>query len=104
MSSTDHGGGKRRDEVILPGSCQRQAGPSGAYLPALPINHFAAPVFACDDEAGEKAAAETKRAECHDDDELQWFAHRNSSGSLAMFAAIRRASSLLILHVEESEP
>jgi hypothetical protein len=22
---------------------------------------------------------------------LQWFAHRNSSGSLAMFAAIRRA-------------
>jgi hypothetical protein len=50
-------------------------------------------VFACNDEAGEKAAAETKRAESHHDDELQWFTHRNSSGSLAMFAAIRRASS-----------
>jgi hypothetical protein len=31
------GGGKRRGEVLLPGSCQRQAGPSGAYLLALPI-------------------------------------------------------------------
>ena|SRR6516164_2775738 len=35
------------------------------------LDHFAAPVFACDDEAGEKAAAETKRAESHHDDELQ---------------------------------
>ena len=35
-SSTDQGGGKRRGEVILPGPCQRQAGPSGAYLLALP--------------------------------------------------------------------
>jgi hypothetical protein len=55
------------------------------------LDHFAAPVFACDDEAGEKAAAETKRAESHHDDELQWFTHRNSSGSLAMFTAIRHA-------------
>jgi hypothetical protein len=38
---------------------------------------------------------ETKRAESHHDDELQWFTHRNSSGSFAMFTAIRRASSFM---------
>jgi hypothetical protein len=43
------------------------------------LDRFAAPVFACDDEAGEKAAAKTKRAESHHDDELQWFTHRNIS-------------------------
>ena len=31
----------------------------------MPRLIFAAPAFACNDEAGEKAAAETKRAESH---------------------------------------
>jgi hypothetical protein len=35
------------------------------------LDHFAAAVFACDDKAGEKAAAETKRAESRHYDELQ---------------------------------
>ena len=46
------------------------------YVPECMHHHVndkavAAPVFACDDEAGEKAAAETNRAESHHDDELQ---------------------------------
>ena len=35
------------------------------------LDHFVAPMVACDNEAREVAAAEAKRTERHDDDELQ---------------------------------
>ena len=58
------------------------------------LDHFA-PAVARDDEAGQVATAEAKRAESHHDNELQQLAHRSNSGSLAIFTAIRRASSLV---------
>ena len=39
----------------------------------------------------ETAAAKAKRAERHDDDELQQLAHRTNLGSFAILTAIRRA-------------
>ena|SRR6516164_10358874 len=57
------------------------------------LDHFAAPLIARHDEGSEAAAAEAKPAESHHDNELQQLAHRSSSGNLAIFAAIRRASS-----------
>src|SRR5262249_1130867 len=53
------------------------------------LNHFA-PAVACDDEAGQITTAEAKGAESRHDNELQQQLAHRSSGSLAMFAAIRR--------------
>jgi hypothetical protein len=39
------------------------------------LDHFVAPLVACDDEGGEVAAAEAKSAESDHDDELQTFTH-----------------------------
>jgi hypothetical protein len=59
------------------------------------LNHFIAPFVARHDERGENTAAKAKRAERHEDDELQPLTHRSNLASLAIFAVIRRASSLL---------
>jgi hypothetical protein len=45
-------------------------------------DHFLAPFVACHDERGENTAPKAKRAEDHEDDELQSLTHRNSSGRL----------------------
>jgi hypothetical protein len=46
--------------------------------------------------AGRQLGDIRRHAEPHDDDELQHLiTHRSNSGSFAMFAAIRRASSLV---------
>src|SRR5262249_26193382 len=66
------------------------------------LDHFVAPLVARHDEGSEEAATEAKRTEGHQDDELQQLTPRTSSGSLAMFAAIRRASSLVSSLVAES--
>jgi len=58
------------------------------------LDHFA-PAVARDDEASQVTTAEAKRAESHHDNELQQLAHRSNSGSMAIFTAIRRASSLV---------
>src|SRR5262245_7132098 len=85
MSSTDQGGGKRRGEVILPGSAKGKAGlvaPSCLLSPfplagllvvvgKTALNHFVAPLIARHDEGSETAAAEAKRAERHHNAELQ---------------------------------
>ena len=57
------------------------------------LNHFVTPFVARHDERGDNTATKAKRAERHGDDELQQLTHRNNPGSLAMFAAIRRAAS-----------
>src|SRR6516162_1346355 len=84
---------------------QCQSGASG--LPAVAgdaaLDHFVAPAVACDDEAGQVATAETKLAKGDHDDELQQLTHRTSSGSFAIFAAIRRASSLCLRSATEEK-
>jgi hypothetical protein len=57
------------------------------------LDHFVAPLVARHDECGQVAEAKAKRGERRHDDELQLFTHCTISGSLAIFAAIRRASS-----------
>src|SRR5215467_5078928 len=78
-------GGKRRGEVILPGSAKGKAGlvaPSCLLSPfplagllvvvgKTALNHFVAPLIARHDEGSETAAAEAKRAERHHNAELQ---------------------------------
>jgi hypothetical protein len=59
------------------------------------LDHFIAPFVARHDERGENTAAKAKRAERYEDDELQPLTHRSNLASLAIFAVIRRASSLL---------
>jgi hypothetical protein len=54
---------------------------------------FKTPFVARHDKCSENTATKAKRAERHDDDELQQLTHRNSSGSFAILTAIRRASS-----------
>jgi hypothetical protein len=46
------------------------------------LNHFVTPFVARHDKCSENTATKAKRAERHDDDELQQLTHRNSSGSL----------------------
>src|ERR1700720_1345241 len=57
------------------------------------LDHFVPPAVACDDEGGQVATAEAKRAKARYDDELQRLTHCSSSGSLTILAAIRRALS-----------
>jgi len=71
--------------------CQSAASGLPAVAGDAALDHFVAPAVACDDEAGQVATAETKPAKGDHDDELQQLTHRTSSGSLAIFAAIRRA-------------
>src|SRR6516225_7628545 len=72
--------------------CQSAASGLPAVAGDAALDHFVAPAVA-DDEAGQVATAETKPAKGDHDDELQQLTHRTSSGSFAIFAAIRRASS-----------
>src|SRR6516162_4735296 len=72
--------------------CQSAASGLPAVAGDAALDHFVAPAVACDDEAGQVATAETKPAKGDHDDELQQLTHRTSSGSLAIFAAIRRAA------------
>jgi hypothetical protein len=55
------------------------------------LDHFVAVFVACHNERNETAAAKAKRAERHNDDELQQLAHRTNLGSFAILTAIRRA-------------
>jgi putative membrane protein len=60
------------------------------------LDHFVAVFVACHDERNETAAAKAKPAKSDHDDNLQQFiTHRNNSGSLAIFAATRLASSFV---------
>jgi hypothetical protein len=66
------------------------------------LDHFVAPAVACDDESGQVATAETKRAErCHDD-ELQQVTHcsldigHNAPGLVAAQELARRSPAHLI--------